>query len=624
MESNERKEKQNYIDKSKEIINKIVNEYKQLSSYIEKEIINSLKNFDVKIKNSTKDDKSNKSKVSINNQYKEIIEGYIKIYENRHIKIIKEFIEDLKNMVYEFNPPSINNFSNKSNELQFNSSINSPIIENEDEIEKKLYPNNYSSIFYGDFNNFNEIQSTNELLCNTCKKEKAKYYCSHCNNYSCEECYNNKFKNKEGETNHKFNLMNNTKIENEKKKKIFLKSFLNFIQKLIFKCNYIIKNENQNYVDDDTYKAFQYPSIQDEDNPDNQITYLIELNECYNMIKEKIDIHKSIDEKELSSILMTSFNDMFEGKIQMSKNINNIEEDFYSDEKYESSESDEKTNENYTINKTKDKFYYIVNIINKENYMFEDNNYNKKILEKLTKALSTDKDNISLLTNNNSIFINNFIKSQTFAKLSPKNIRINYPNLHKLYDFKIMIDGLIRLQSQIPVEYLDYKYNFVIPNLSLNNKRGSEIYNPPYGWAGIGLNIQKLYNNNDYSWVKKDNDSWAIAYYGFGNFLTSEEIGKMLNDIIIKGEFKRELSIKCREFDIRHNGKRVGVGIYLSPNVNIAEKNSGTFIFNKKRYKIVLMAKVLINKIKEPEDHSFWIVNQEDIRIYKILVKEKK
>ena len=97
----------------------------------------------------------------------------------------------------------------------------------------------------------------------------------------------------------------------------------------------------------------------------------------------------------------------------------------------------------------------------------------------------------------------------------------------------------------------------------------------------------------------------------------------MLNDIIIKGEFKRELSIKCREFDIRHNGKRVGVGIYLSPNVNIAEKNSGTFIFNKKRYKIVLMAKVLINKIKEPEDHSFWIVNQEDFRIYKILVKEK-
>ncbi len=57
--------------------------------------------------------------------------------------------------------------------------------------------------------------------------------------------------------------------------------------------------------------------------------------------------------------------------------------------------------------------------------MFENINYNKTILEKLAKALETGKNNISILTNNNSIFINNFIKSQTFAKLSPKNIRIN-------------------------------------------------------------------------------------------------------------------------------------------------------------------------------------------------------
>ena len=183
-----------------------------------------------------------------------------------------------------------------------------------------------------------------------------------------------------------------------------------------------------------------------------------------------------------------------------------------------------------------------------------------------------------------------------------------------------MIDGLIRQKSKIPVELLDYKYNFIIPNLSLNNNRGSEIYNPPYEWAGIGLNVIKKYNNID--WLKKDNDSWAIAYYGFGKFLSSTQIGNMLNDIIVKGKFKKELSIKCPELDIRHNGKRVGVGIYLSPNVKTAERNCGIFTFDEKRYKIVLMAKVLINKIKEPEDHSFWILNEDDIRIYRILVKE--
>ena len=36
------------------------------------------------------------------------------------------------------------------------------------------------------------------------------------------------------------------------------------------------------------------------------------------------------------------------------------------------------------------------------------------------------------------------------------------------------------------------------------------------------------------------------------------------------------------------------------------------------------MAKVLVENIREPKDHSFWILNKEDIRIYKILVKEQK
>ena len=422
--------------------------------------------------------------------------------------------------------------------------------------------------------------------------------------------------------------MDERKRENEKKKRDFLKSFLYVMKTYILKCNYIIKNENQEYVDPDTYKKFYYPSIINEDNIDNQIDFLMDIDIVYNFIKKRIDTKKSINEEELCRLLLTSFSDMFKGQIQL--NQDNIDDDFYSDgcgvESDEKSsekcdeKSSEKCDENHTNKNENDKFYYLVNIINKENYMLEDNNYNKTILEKLAGALSTNKSNILLLTNNNSIFINNFIKSRLFAKLPPKDIRINFPNLKNLYDFKIMIDGIIRLRSYIPVQYLDYRYNFIIPNLSLNNKRGSEIYNPPYGWAGIGLNVVNKYDNGD--WLKKDNDSWAIAYYGFGKFLSSTEIEKMLNNIVVKGEFKRELSIRCNALDIRHNGKRVGVGIYLSPNVNIAERYCGIFCFRQKKYKVVLMAKVLIDKIKEPEDHSFWILNEEDIRIYKILVKE--
>ena len=344
MELIERKEEeQNYIDKSKEIIKKIVNEYRRLSSYIEKEIINSVYNFDVKIKKSSLDDKSNKSKDSINNQYKGIIEEYIKIYENRHIKIIEEFIEDLKNMSnmsYEFNPPSINNFSNKSNELQFYSSINydPPKINNradniidiqisDDNLwenlgkEKdlsKLYDENISFIKYKD----NNISNCS-FKCSICKNNKTMYYCKHCSYYFCEDCYT-QYKNYEIETNHIFIIMDDNKKENEKKKMVFLESFINIIKNFIIKCNYIMKNEKQDYVDPNNYRKFQYPLIKNYDF-NNQIAFLSEINQTYNQIKENIDIHNTINENEINNILLTSLKDIC-------NDLNYIEDNYYSDE----------------------------------------------------------------------------------------------------------------------------------------------------------------------------------------------------------------------------------------------------------------------------------------------------
>ena len=242
----------------------------------------------------------------------------------------------------------------------------------------------------------------------------------------------------------------------------------------------------------------------------------------------------------------------------------------------------------------------------------------------MIEALSIKEDDISIMSNNNSIFINNFIKSPLFSRLPPKEIKKIYPGLNCLYDYKLILDGLIRLQCDIPEEKLDYRYNFIIPNLSLNNKRGSEIYNPPYGWLGIGLKVINEYDKGDNSWLNKNNDLWAIAYYGFGKKIDKkEELKSMLKDIIVKNKLLIEQHNKCDYNDIRHNGEKVGKGICLSPNINIAEKNCGIFNFNKKKYKIVLMSKVLIKNIREPYNHSFWVINNvEDIRIYKILVKE--
>ena len=40
--------------------------------------------------------------------------------------------------------------------------------------------------------------------------------------------------------------------------------------------------------------------------------------------------------------------------------------------------------------------------------------------------------------------------------------------------------------------YLDYKGNTINPNSSYNFFRGTEKYDPPYGWLGIGLNVMNI------------------------------------------------------------------------------------------------------------------------------------
>ena len=96
----------------------------------------------------------------------------------------------------------------------------------------------------------------------------------------------------------------------------------------------------------------------------------------------------------------------------------------------------------------------------------------------------------------------------------------------------------------------------------------------------------------------------------------------MNNNLYLNEHFQ----IKLDYFNKRNNGKktqRIGKGYYICSDINIAEKNTEYIIFNNKKYKILLMAKVLINSIKEPDDGSFWIIkNKEDIRIYRILLKE--
>ena len=205
--------------------------------------------------------------------------------------------------------------------------------------------------------------------------------------------------------------------------------------------------------------------------------------------------------------------------------------------------------------------------------------------------------------------------------MSIETIENTFSKLNKLKEFKVLYNDLLCNEFNLG-EFLDYRGNFIIPDRSCNIKIETEEYNPPYGWVGIGLKVIGKYEDDN--WLCRSSE-WAIAYHGVGRLCSLNEIKKILYNILINGGLKPGSYQRYNnEKDKRHKGNIIGNGVYLTKDINIAEDYSGIIPFNSKKYKIVLMAKVLIDKIREPENYNYWILNNEDIRIYRILLKEIK
>jgi hypothetical protein len=218
-------------------------------------------------------------------------------------------------------------------------------------------------------------------------------------------------------------------------------------------------------------------------------------------------------------------------------------------------------------------------------------------------------------------YVNDIIKSNKFEddKTLYKYIKIKeYP---KLLEIKLFKDFLIR-ECEIKKEDLDYRGNAIYFNLSHNNKRGQEKYDPPYGCISLGLKSIGKYENDDWLNNNSEYSKWTIAYYGIGNLSDYNQIKKMICSIIKNGLIPGNSQDKMGQKDKRHPQNTIGKGVYLYPTFKNAEENSGIVYIKQKKYKIILMVRVLIEKISEPEDAEQWILNKDDIRIYRILAKK--
>ena len=157
-------------------------------------------------------------------------------------------------------------------------------------------------------------------------------------------------------------------------------------------------------------------------------------------------------------------------------------------------------------------------------------------------------------------------------------------------------------------------------NWGKGGKRGGFDYKPPYGWIGIGLNVLDKYDSGNNDWLvhNGNKNEWAVAYASVSE--------KILGIILQHGFRAGRGQIYEKKYDIYHPGNKVGQGVYCTPNPDIMDNYSKELIeIDGKYYKLGLMLRVKPDKIRWPsKEFNYWVLDSDDIRPYRILLKEIK
>ena len=118
---------------------------------------------------------------------------------------------------------------------------------------------------------------------------------------------------------------------------------------------------------------------------------------------------------------------------------------------------------------------------------------------------------------------------------------------------------------------------------------------------GIGLNVSGKYDNGNDDWLDdiSQKSEWAIAYRGIRTAKNSKiKIENYLKYFIEKRDLTIAITNKGENLNDKRRWKAtpVGKGIWMTPYISIAEKYTQAISLDNKKYKVLLMTKVKIDK----------------------------
>ena len=270
---------------------------------------------------------------------------------------------------------------------------------------------------------------------------------------------------------------------------------------------------------------------------------------------------------------------------------------------------------------------------------------NSKILtnqEEQKKFINKIKEEYSIIFNcsKDDIIITNLRSSPLCFDLYIAGTQPNEDILKNLKKESGFIDytlkGLIEACRLSPSMF-DNKYNVTNGEWSINKKSGPPEqlidYDPPIGYIGYGLNIQKLYGDTNNKWLGMDNSEgeWNIAYHGtsykYVKSILENGFGAGL------GQF-HEISDNINKLS-NPPFEKCGKGVYCTPKIKEAEKYAQTIQIGNFNYKLILMCRVNPYKYRIAQSYpDYWIVSgdplnqgnikkyDDEIRPYRILLKK--
>ena len=265
------------------------------------------------------------------------------------------------------------------------------------------------------------------------------------------------------------------------------------------------------------------------------------------------------------------------------------------------------------------------------NNKFEQEKFNNDFQKEVAERYKTSEDNI-IVTNTligNDYNVQIIFMSDEFNDLKISEFKERFKNSDKLKYLKEIHKTLIMEACKLSPNMLDPEGNR-ISGWPDGEKRGGLPYYSPKGWMGFGLKVTGKYDNGNDDWLEcnGNKNEWAVAYHGVG---ISKGLEIAMGNIYKSGYKIGPGQLYKDYINVNKPGTKIGIGIYCSPKPSdleiYANFGESSTVIQSNHYIMGFMMRVKPDKIRySKEKEDYWVLNPttDEMRPYRILVKEKK